>query len=177
MGDRDQARGTPAGAAATPLRALSVVRAREPTARPSSDADDPCELRLPALTSSARLARHWVMNTLAADGVFGADNQVIELLTGELVANAALHGPRGGLVRVRATHTGHAVRVEVRDDGLAEPMVQHPEPTALRGRGLALVEVLAADWGVVRHAHEGKRTGKTVWFSVQLDLASSQPRL
>ena len=32
------------------------------------------------------------------------------------------------------------------------------------------VEILAADWGVVRHAHEGRRTGKTVWFSVKLDL-------
>ena len=170
MGDRDEARNTPAGAAANPLRALSVVRTR-PSAedRPSSP-DDPGELRLPALTSSARLARHWVMNTLAADGVFGADNQVIELLTGELVANAALHGPSDGLVLVRTTHTGLSVKVEVRDDGSGEPVVQHPELTALRGRGLALVEVLAADWGVVRHAHEGRRTGKTVWFSVELNL-------
>ena len=169
MGDRDQARSTPAGAAATPLRALSVVRTRAPTDGPRGP-DDPSELRLPALTSSARLARHWVMNTLAADGVFGADNQVIELLTGELVANAALHGPSDGLVRIRTTHTGLSVRVEVRDDGSAEPVVRHPEPTAQRGRGLALVEILAADWGVVRHAHEGRRTGKTVWFSVKLDL-------
>lgn len=105
------------------------------------------------------------MNKLAADGVFGVENQVVELLTGELVANAALHGPPDGLVRVRAWRTRRTVRVAVRDDSSATPIVQHSEPSAPNGRGLALVDSLAADWGIERH---GSR-GKTVWFSVELD--------
>ena len=51
------------------------------------------------------------MNELAAEGVFGAENQVVELLTGELVANAVLHGPSDGVVRVRAWRAGDTVRV------------------------------------------------------------------
>jgi len=105
------------------------------------------------------------MNALAAEGVFGAENQVVELLTGELVANAALYGPSDGLVRVRAWRAGDTVRVAVRDDSPVDPVVRHPEPSAPSGRGLALVETLAADWGIEHHGGEGK----TVWFSVDLD--------
>ena len=125
------------------------------------------ELRLPARTSSARLARRWVMNELAAEGVFGVENQVVELLTGELVANAVLHGPSGGLVRVRAWRAGDTVRVAVRDESPALPVVRHRKPSAPSGRGLALVDSLAADWGIERHGAEGK----TVWFSVDLEPA------
>ncbi|NMR20393.1 ATP-binding protein [Cellulomonas fimi] len=105
------------------------------------------------------------MNELAAEGVYGVENQVIELLTGELVANAALHGPTGGEVRVRARRAGDTVRVSVRDESTADPVVRHPEPTADSGRGMALVEVLAADWGVEHHG----RDGKTVWFDVVIE--------
>ncbi|HEY8717112.1 ATP-binding protein [Pengzhenrongella sp.] len=156
MGDRDERRARLAGRAHAPLRS---VRGGGQGA-PGTD-----ELRLPARPSSARLARDWVMNKLAADGVFGAENQVVELLTGELVANAALHGPPDGLVRVRAWRIRRTVRVAVRDDSSQAPVVLHSGPSATSGRGLALVDTLAADWGIERH---GSR-GKTVWFSVDLD--------
>ena len=165
MGDRDEPRATPADLARAPLRSVQGC------GQGASGPDQPTvlggleELCLPALTSSARVARHWVMNQLAAEGVFGAENQVIELLTGELVANAAVHGPQDGRVLVRAWRAGDKIRVAVRDESSLEPVVQCPEPSSLRGRGLALVATLAADWGIERHG----TAGKTVWFSVTLD--------
>lgn len=173
MGERDVPRVEPAEPSRTHLRSIPGGRHGAPDVAPSAatprgpagHADGSSELRLSALTSSGRLARHWVMNELAADGVFGLANQIVELLTGELVANAALHGPADGLIRVRAWREGSTVRVAVRDDSPVEPIVRHPEPTAASGRGLALVETLSAEWGIERHGPDGK----TVWFSVDLD--------
>ena len=125
---------------------------------PASGASE--ELQLPAQRSSARLARHWVIHVTAASGVTGAQNQVVELLTAELVANAAVHGPADGTIRVRAwTDTRHAY-VSVSDDSSTSPVVRHPEPSDVSGRGMALVQALADDWGV-----EVGPGGKTVWFS------------
>ena len=169
MGDPEEPRVTPADPPPALLRSIPGGRHGASEADQPNRAREIDELRLPARTSSARLARNWVMNELAADGVFGLENQVVELLTGELVANAALHGPPEGLVRVRTWRTGDTVRVAVRDDSPLEPVVLHPEPTAPSGRGLALVETLAAEWGIERHTGQGK----TVWFSVALGPGSA----
>jgi anti-sigma regulatory factor (Ser/Thr protein kinase) len=104
------------------------------------------------------------MRTIADAGVGGASNQVIELLTAELVSNAVVHGPDAGAVRVEVRIDGATVRVGVRDTGGGVPTVGHPEPTAASGRGLALVEALSSDWGIQPH-----RDGKTVWFEVDTD--------
>ena len=86
---------------------------------------------------------------------------MVELLTGELVSNAVVHGPEAGVVRIEVRIDGETVRVGVRDSGGGTPTVGHPEPTAPSGRGLALVEALSSDWGTQTH-----RDGKTVWFEV-----------
>ena len=104
------------------------------------------------------------MRAAAAAGIGGAANQVVELLTGELVANAVVHGPPDGAVTVRVRIDGPVVRVMVSDGGGGVPVVGHPEPTAPSGRGLALVEALSSDWGT--HIVPG---GKTVWFEVHGD--------
>ncbi|WNB85334.1 ATP-binding protein [Cellulomonas sp. ATA003] len=129
---------------------------------PASDASE--ELQLPAQRSSARLARHWVIHVTAAAGVTGAQNQIVELLTAEVVANAAVHGPADGTIRVRAWSDATHVYVSVRDDSVTTPVVRHPEPSDLNGRGVALVQALASDWGV-----EAGPNGKTVWFSLELE--------
>ncbi|WP_298459131.1 ATP-binding protein [uncultured Cellulomonas sp.] len=129
---------------------------------PASDAHE--ELQLPAQRSSARLARHWVIHVIAASGVTGSQNQVVELLTAEVVANAAVHGPPDGTIRVRAWSDATQVYVSVSDDSAASPVVRHPEPSDLSGRGMALVQALASDWGV-----ESGPDGKTVWFSLELE--------
>ncbi len=159
MGDRDESRPGPEPLPRTPLELVSGGRDAT-TGQSRSE-----ELCLPASTSSARTARHWVMNELAAEGVFGVENQIVELLTGELVANAALHGPAHGLIRIRVGRAGLVVRVAVRDDSVTVPVVRHPEPTAANGRGLELVDSLATAWGIEQHGDDGK----TVWFSVDLD--------
>ena len=102
------------------------------------------------------------MHRVAAAGVDGSANQVIELLTGEVVANAVVHGPEDGRVRVALRIDHRGVRVAVTDESHVRPQVQHPAPTAVSGRGMALVEALSRTWGV--DLHEG--AGKTVWFLV-----------
>lgn len=138
----------------------SAPSARRSGWRPVDD-----ELTLRAERHAPRLARHWVMRAIAAEGVVGSHNQVIELLTGELVSNAVVHGPADAQVLVGLRIDRRTVRVSVRDTGQSRPRVRHPEPTAPSGRGLALVEALSSAWGTATHPDGGK----TVWFDVELD--------
>jgi anti-sigma regulatory factor (Ser/Thr protein kinase) len=102
------------------------------------------------------------MRTVAVEGVVGSSNQVIELLTGELVSNAVQHGPTDGDLRVGVRVDGARVRVSVRDEGPDQPRLEHLDVAAPGGRGLVLVEALSTAWGTVVHADGGK----TVWFEV-----------
>lgn len=108
--------------------------------------------------TSARRARRFVDATLrswACDEV----TEVATLLASELVTNALLHA--GGAVHVEVSRTPGAVRVEVHDAGHGAPIVRDASERAESGRGLALVDALAAAWGVSPCRH-----GKTVWFEV-----------
>lgn len=84
---------------------------------------------------------------------------VVSLLTSELVTNAILHA--GSKVDVAVCVDGDVVRVEVAD---ASPRIpspsQHPSD-AQTGRGLAVVESQASDWGT-----RPTPGGKIVWFEV-----------
>jgi serine/threonine-protein kinase RsbW len=122
------------------------------------------EMVVRAEPRAPRAVRHWVMRTIAGLGVTGAANQVVELLTAEIVSNAVVHGPAHADVRVRLSVAGSLVRVEVTDTGHGAPTVRHPEPTAPSGRGLALVEALATSWGTAPVAR-----GTSVWFEVDAD--------
>lgn len=113
-------------------------------------------------------ARHWVMSRCAEQGVDEDVLDVLELVTSELVANAYQHGcppVQVGVERTSApaqTATGRAdgLLLEVSDAGPGAPVVRDADLDALGGRGLALVETLAAAWGV---RPQGTGTGKTVW--------------
>ncbi|WP_255491741.1 MULTISPECIES: ATP-binding protein [unclassified Actinotalea] len=120
---------------------------------------------LPGQRQSVGMGRHWVVRTAAAGGVVGMANQVVELLSSELLANAVLHGLEGGAVGVQVRITPALVRVSVSDGGGLSPVVLHREPSAPDGRGMAIVEAMSSRWGVDAHA-EG---GKTVWFELDLD--------
>ncbi|WP_372510428.1 ATP-binding protein [Actinomadura madurae] len=79
-----------------------------------------------------------------------------QLLVSELVTNALVHGAGSlGLRMVR----GRTLLCEVRDDGADLPHLRHADATDESGRGLQLVNHLAARWGT--HRVEG---GKIVWF-------------
>jgi len=111
--------------------------------------------------SSARSARVDLRSTLEGK-VDRAALDVIELLTSELVSNVIQHARTPA--RLTAVMTGLRLRVSVTDAGPGMPTRQlDVSPQRIGGRGLALVEALAANWGVGAAA-----VGKTVWFEVDV---------
>ncbi|MEE1940619.1 ATP-binding protein [Streptomyces sp. TRM 70361] len=109
-----------------------------------------------ARSRAARLVSGWGHPGIAGDAA---------LVVGELAANAVLHGSvRGRLFRVRLTLTASAVRIEVSDArGERRPEVGSPSGDEKSGRGMVIVDALAARWGVLP-----RTVGKTVW--AELDL-------
>ena len=89
------------------------------------------------------------------------DVDTVELLTSEVVTNALVHARSAPelLVDVRPD----VVRVEVFDMSADEPVLQPHNPDGASGRGIAIVEELAAGWGVELVPEDGKR----VWFEVR----------
>ncbi|WTR15321.1 ATP-binding protein [Streptomyces sp. NBC_00138] len=83
----------------------------------------------------------------------------LQLLSGEVIANAIRHTQAACSVRVR--WTGVRVRVEVTDSSPVRPKPRSSSPDAEDGRGLLLVDALAADWGSFYDP-----VGKVVWFEV-----------
>ena len=108
---------------------------------------------------SVRRARRTVAEALTAAG---RDDLVdtATLLVSELVTNAIRHADSEVEVAVRLLP--EALRVEVGDTGQGTPTVVEAAPDAEQGRGLALVEALAAAWGV-----EPEGNGKIVWFEIR----------
>jgi anti-sigma regulatory factor (Ser/Thr protein kinase) len=119
--------------------------------------------RLPRHPASVGLARHRVRDHLAAWG-HGPDTPAVDdalLLVSELATNVVRHGPlleREFEVAVTALADGSCL-LEVSDEGRAEPRLRIVREDDEAGRGLHLIETIAAAWGVwSRGAH-----GKTVW--------------
>jgi anti-sigma regulatory factor (Ser/Thr protein kinase) len=134
---------------------------------PQVDSEDTVEESVLSLTGQRRsvaAGRHWVVREAAERGVTGMANQVVELLTSELIANAVLHGPPGGNVVVRLGCSETVVRVTVSDREKAVPVVLHPDPIEPSGRGMAIVEAMSNRWGV-----DAEAGGKSVWFELELD--------
>ncbi len=90
---------------------------------------------------------------------------MVELLVSEVVTNAVQHAASPGELEVR--YDGDILRVSVSDLAGGEPGPRRPGPDEPSGRGLAIVETVAARWGV---GHED--VGKTVWFELDVDDAA-----
>lgn len=119
------------------------------------------ELRLEAVTQSIRRARAWVRHRA---GAAPADTvSTAELLTSELVTNAVKYGPPDGSITVRAESASGVLAVSVTDESHRRPVVRVPEPSAVGGRGMQMVDVLSSDWGVRLHPGDGK----SVWFRLR----------
>jgi GAF domain-containing protein/anti-sigma regulatory factor (Ser/Thr protein kinase) len=99
-------------------------------------------------------ARRWVDDVLETSGVGAQERRTAMLLTSELVTNALKHA--GPPVTVTVEVGGGVLRVAVRDGSTALPVVRHPEPTELSGRGVQFLERLSARWGV--EVHDGVST-------------------
>ncbi|MET9778319.1 SpoIIE family protein phosphatase [Streptomyces sp. NPDC006367] len=83
----------------------------------------------------------------------------IELVADELVTNALMHTEGSAVVTLRfLTGTDRRLRVEVEDASSALPRRRDSGDSSVSGRGLALVDVLADEWGV-----EARGGGKCVW--------------
>lgn len=114
---------------------------------------------------SASAARRFVTATLHG---WGRDDltYVAVLLVGELVANVVLHA--GTAFDVVIYSSDQRVRVEVCDSATQLPTRKHYSVTSTTGRGLMLVEDLAASWGVQPTAD-----GKYVWFELDDTAATA----
>jgi PAS domain S-box-containing protein len=112
---------------------------------------------LPPAPESARQARRFVADVLTS---VGADEFVdtATLLTSELVTNGIVHAHTE--LRVVVEATPHWVRVEVIDGNPMLPARRSYDEHAQTGRGLEMVELLAADFGMQPLIDDGKR----VWF-------------
>jgi anti-sigma regulatory factor (Ser/Thr protein kinase) len=108
---------------------------------------------------NVREARDFVANALRTQGFVGDEDTVL-LLTSELVTNAVRHAATPFEIRVDVD--ADKVLVSVIDEDVEHPpQVQQPGPEDTNGRGLLLVDQLAAVWG--SNARGGS---KSVWFSL-----------
>jgi anti-sigma regulatory factor (Ser/Thr protein kinase) len=113
---------------------------------------------LPWSPTACGLARTAVRDVLPRWGL-GDLVPAAELLVSELVCNALRHG--AGPLRLTLERVPD-VRCSVSDGSSQPPLPTDAGPEDEGGRGLALVEMLAARWGYER----GLPRGKTVWFEL-----------
>jgi anti-sigma regulatory factor (Ser/Thr protein kinase) len=123
----------------------------------------------PAAVSRARRELHRLMCKSEMSSIADA----VALGAQELMANAMKHGCQGQAARtftVKATCRPGLLRVEVQDPSPKLPKLRPATDDHEGGRGLLLVEALAARWGV--QGGSGPDPGKTVWM--EMDVATEE---
>ena len=115
---------------------------------------------LPPLGSSPSIARRIVESVISDHGLDAVLDEALLLVT-ELVTNAVVHA--GTDVDLRIDVAANRLHVEVTDrtPGLLHIDSHLPSEQREGGRGLLLLDALAAEWGT-RHF----RWGKSVWFAL-----------
>jgi anti-sigma regulatory factor (Ser/Thr protein kinase) len=86
--------------------------------------------------------------------------EAVELMVSELATNCIRHTDSG--FELTITRTGGEIRIEATDGAGGRPRMRSPKPTDPSGRGLKIIDMLSAEWGVDQRA----AAGKTVWFTV-----------
>jgi len=111
---------------------------------------------------AVRGAREWVRAQL---GSWGLDEEIAEtavMCVSELISNVVQHA--GTFARLTLELAGRLL-VTVQDTGMWNtPRAEHPDYSASRGRGLALVGAVSDAMGHARGVD-----GSTVWFEIVLD--------
>ncbi len=117
--------------------------------------------RLPAVAASVRAARLHVRERMTEWNLAPEVGDDAVLLVSELVTNAIAHA-FGDHVVCRLCVTGQRLRIEVEDQARGDtvPAQRPPDLDRESGRGLALVDALAQDWGVTP---TGGGSGQIVW--------------
>ena len=119
-----------------------------------------------------RAARHFVNAELSragfADAAFTAS-----LLVSELITNVLLHARTDTRIVIESQDgedPAGPLRIAVHDTSQRPIARRRHRADSATGRGLMLVEQLAADWGV--DSYEG---GKAVWFVLTADADEAEP--
>ncbi|AXE82198.1 SpoIIE family protein phosphatase [Streptomyces atratus] len=85
-----------------------------------------------------------------------------ELVTGELLVNVLLHTEGGAVLTLEVLpEPVRRVRLSVQDRSSVWPRRRSPGETATSGRGLLLLDAVAARWGI-----EPRGEGKAVWCEI-----------
>lgn len=119
----------------------------------------------PAEPQSVGIARRFAAG-LVTDGSPEL-RETIELMVSELATNCVRHV--NASFEVSIERDGDSYHVEVRDEGGGRPAMRSPSPEDVSGRGLRIVDLLAARWGVRYDAD----AGKTVWFTLTASRAAT----
>lgn len=127
-----------------------------------TDVGDPVELSVrvqvasgPEVVGAARALVRTMLELWACEDPDDAG----ALLTSEIVTNAVRHAAGVLSMQIDLSLLDGTVRVSVEDANSLPPVVQARHLDAISGRGLQLVEALAAHWGSTP-----TERGKTVWF-------------
>jgi anti-sigma regulatory factor (Ser/Thr protein kinase) len=119
------------------------------------------EVTLPDGPEGANFARRAMSR---AAELWRLDRELTEtalLLVSEVATNAIRHGTPPVRLSLRLEKT--RLRVEVTDSSPVLPELTTPNPEQPGGRGLQIVQQLAATWGA---SSSPRRLGKTVWFEL-----------
>jgi anti-sigma regulatory factor (Ser/Thr protein kinase) len=120
----------------------------------------------PAIPQSVHAARRFATDTLA--GAPASILDAVELMVSELATNCVRHERTSFHLTILGS--SHEIRVEVTDSGEGTPTMRSPGPDEPSGRGLQIVDMLSASWGV----QPERPSGKTVWFTVPSGMAAEQ---
>jgi anti-sigma regulatory factor (Ser/Thr protein kinase) len=112
----------------------------------------------PAESTSVGAARHFAVGALIESSA--EVKEAVQLMVSELATNCIRHVQASFELTIE--RHGEEIRVEVRDGASGQPAMRSPEPEDTNGRGLRIVDLLAARWGV----RYGADRGKTVWFTL-----------
>ncbi|MFJ4774210.1 ATP-binding protein [Streptomyces uncialis] len=133
--------------------------------RPRSGTGNAPALLLPKDAKSPRIARKFARSRVVEDAPGASDEHLdtVTLLVSELVTNAVRYGSRpGDAVHVVIDADESRTRVEVMDHSRRRPRRRRNAEPGTRGRGLLLLDVLSARWGV-----DVRPLGKAVWAEVR----------
>jgi two-component sensor histidine kinase len=120
-------------------------------------------LLVPHHATSAARVRQAMLADLASRSIGDDSADEVVLVASELVGNAIRHTPTSssGELTVSWQLGRRAVTVQVSDASRTGPVPRHAADDEPGGRGLAIVDALAEDWGYDAHS-----SGKHVWARV-----------
>ena len=119
----------------------------------SSSVRAPITMRLPFTPSSVSVARQRLKNFMHEVGGSGEAVEDARVVISELVANSVRHAQplSDGQIHVSWVLGTHGLQLSVTDGGSGtRPRTVDAPSSALAGRGMAIVEILAEDWWTER---------------------------